>query len=367
MTHRQRLPAQRLPLLALAMLLPALHGCADGSSPSVAEKAPFVCSTEAAHRPPVDADTDALFRYANALQDQRPHGIDGDFTDKSLAQFNAIARYYRIANAYGHDKAGAALIALLYRLHDDSTYDGVSTSLLRQRDDEIARVEAELINRGSAEGYLYKAGERDQDGQMSEAMTYYRKAADLGSAEAQYKMAQHLDPLEVIGAVFRANRQTLQVAMQMYQCAADQGDRDAIDTLGRYTWSNGGYDEALRTFQHGVTMGSVASAAALQSIFDGSGLRGRHGHVAVDTERARRYDAIRMFLIDHQSDLDSSGLPDLSQIVPLPPAHPPAWNGTLALAKVSTPPPAEALVERLATAKGLAPDTGLPQAQEAAH
>lgn len=368
MTTRQRYPlAQGRPLLALALLIAPLYGCSDHSPASAAETAAFVCSTEAAHRPQADPDADALFRYANFLQDQRPHGIDGDFNGSKLAQFNAIARYYRIAHAYGHDQAGAALVALLYRFNDDSAYDGVSTALRQQRDDEIARVEAELVARGSGEGYLYKAGELDQAGQMSQAMPYYRKAADLGNANAQYQMAEHLDPAEVIGAVFRANRQTLKLAMQMYQCAAGQGNRDAISTVGRYTWSKGHYDEALHTFQQGVALGDVGSAAALQSIFDGSDSILEHGPFKVDAERAHRYDLFRMFLIDHQEDLAPIKLPDLNQIVPLPPARLPAWDGTLQSIKTAPAQPSEALVERLAAAKGLAADTGLPKAPDAAH
>jgi hypothetical protein len=84
-----------------------------------------------------------------------------------------------------------------------------------------------------------------------------------------------------------------------------------------------------------------------------------------DPERSRRYRVIRKFL-DANEGLNPK-VPDIDNIVPLPPAPLPAWDGTFQWAKdqaAAVPPqkPDNKLIERLAREKNLDPATGLPLA-----
>jgi hypothetical protein len=81
-----------------------------------------------------------------------------------------------------------------------------------------------------------------------------------------------------------------------------------------------------------------------------------------DSERSRRYKQVGKFIDDN--DGLNPKLPDLNQIVPLPPAKLPEWDGTFQWQKqqdAARPPqkPDEKLVERLAREKNLDPATGI--------
>ena len=57
-------------------------------------------------------------------------------------------------------------------------------------------------------------------------------------------------------------------------------------------------------------------------------------------------------------------MPELNQIVPLPPAALPEWDGTFQWKKEQLAPqeaPSETLMASMAKAKGLDPQTGLPK------
>ena len=84
-----------------------------------------------------------------------------------------------------------------------------------------------------------------------------------------------------------------------------------------------------------------------------------------DPERSRRYKMIGKFL-DRNEGLNPK-VPDVDQIVPLPPAPLPPWDGTFQWEKeqaAAVPPqkPSDALVEKLAREKNLDAATGLPVA-----
>jgi hypothetical protein len=82
-----------------------------------------------------------------------------------------------------------------------------------------------------------------------------------------------------------------------------------------------------------------------------------------DEERSRRYGIIARVLSDYS--YAHPKVPELDDIVPLPPAKLPKWDGKLKWLEefnANVPPekPDEALVERMAKAKGLDPKTGRP-------
>jgi len=298
----------------------------------------FTCVHQADHLPRLDPEADQLFKYARWLQKQ-----DGpkDFSD--------IARYYRIAAAHDHYKANTNLQAL------------VSTGLADSPNAQTEAVDlaVQLVKQGVPGGYYDIAHYLElgygltQDSET--ALRYFRKAADLGSPDAQYYLAEKLDPIDAAP----------EVALQMYRCAADQGHGKAATSLAVDRKTDKFYAEALKAFQQGVMAGDSMAASFMEDGFKGPPSDDRLNYLALqnDPERSRRYRAIRKFLDDNEGL--NPKVPDVDQIVPLPPAKLPPWDGTFQWQKeqdAAKPPqkPAESLVAKLAREKNLDPATGLP-------
>jgi hypothetical protein len=117
----------------------------------------------------------------------------------------------------------------------------------------------------------------------------------------------------------------------------------------------------------GVKAGSEIAAAGLQGGFKSENPNDRLYYMGLkaDAERSRRYDVIGDFLSAY-SYLNPS-IPELDDIVPLPPAKLPPWNGKFKWkeeyeANVPPPLPSEARIAEMAKAKGLDPATGRPLA-----
>ena len=87
------------------------------------------------------------------------------------------------------------------------------------------------------------------------------------------------------------------------------------------------------------------------------------GQTQPDPERARRYKVISKFLSDY--DYLDPKVPEIDEIVPLPPAKLPPWDGKfkwLEEFKANLAPalPSEKRIAEMARAKGLDPKTGRP-------
>jgi hypothetical protein len=298
----------------------------------------FTCVREADHLPSLDPDADQLFKYARWLQKQ-----DGpkDFSD--------MARYYRIAAAHDHYKANSNLQQL------------VSTGLADSPNSrkETIDLAVQLVKQGVPGGYYDIAHYLElgyglkQDSET--ALRYFRKAADLGSPDAQYYLAEKLFPIDAAP----------EVALQMYRCAADQGHGKAATSLADGRAAEKFYGEAVKAFQQGVMAGDSMAASFLEGGFKGPPSDDRLNYLALpdDPERARRYKLIGKFLDDNEGL--NPKVPDVDKIVPLPPAKLPVWDGTFQWQKeqdAAVPPqkPTEALVTKLASVKNLDPATGLP-------
>ena len=82
-----------------------------------------------------------------------------------------------------------------------------------------------------------------------------------------------------------------------------------------------------------------------------------------ELRRAKRYDTIAKYL--SRKDYLQPKDPDRDDIVPLPPAPLPEWDGKIAFQRwfegEAPPKPDEALVRRLAWQAGLNGDTGLDE------
>ena len=333
----------RVPVICLALLLCACTK-KENQMPAVADmnsvraNVAFTCARESDRLPSLDPEANAVFLYGRHLEKS-----DGP------KDFNAISRYYRIAAAYGHYKANHNLQLLIS--------EGAASSPDPER--ETIDLAERLIEAGVPGGYYDMAHylelgygvKQDAD----KARRYFRKAADLGSPEAQYYVGDLLSPPD----------RAPEIARQMMECAADQGYGKAASYLGVDLSSNKLYSDAVAAFQQGVKAGDLQSASFLGNGFKGPLPSERLYYLALpnDPERSRRYRDILLFLRNNEGR--NPKVPEIDKIVPLPPAKLPPWDGTFQWEKeqaAAAPPekPSEELIDRLAKAKHLDPATGLP-------
>jgi hypothetical protein len=337
-------------LLLLSCLL--LVAC-DTSNPTSTstEKMPLNPLTEAKARlaftcvheqiPEASAEADVLFRYARWLQKnnqlRQDKTVDGE-----------IERLYRIASENRHYKANINL------------QNGAMRGFFKLRGEEHLRMSEQLINAGVATGYYFvgiflKNGSAGLQKDHENALRYYRKSADQGNAQGQAYIADKLAPIDIAP----------DVARQMRRCAAEQGNGKAARALGVNLSTKGRYQEALEAFQLGATAGDSTSASFLSKGFRGPAPDDRLYYLGQqeDLERAERYEKIWKVLSGYSHA--NPKVPEINEIVPLPPAELPAWDGKLhwveeRLANVPPEKPSEALIRQLAKAKILEPTTGRP-------
>ncbi len=299
----------------------------------------FTCKHEVI--PPASADSDVLFQYARWLEKNNQLKQDPD-TDLE------IARLYRIAAENGHPKANINL------------QNGSLRGKFKLRGHEHLRFSQDLIDANVATGYYFvsvflKNGIADlkQDTEMS--LRYLRKAADEGSAQAQYEIGDALAPSDIAP----------EIAVQMYRCAAGQGHGEAASTLGVDRKYNKQYREALEAFQLGVAAGDDSSASFLRKGFRGPEANDELYYLALeeDLERAERYKTIWSILADYS--YAHPKVPEINDILPLPPAKLPPWDGKLQwleAREANVPPekPSPELIRRLTQDLKLDPVTGRP-------
>ncbi|QPO23898.1 sel1 repeat family protein [Pseudomonas sp. Y39-6] len=303
------------------------------------EKLTFTCVHETIPQP--SAGTDVLFQYARWLQ--KNNQLKQDETVDA-----EIERLYRIAAENGHYKANINL------------QNGTMRGKFKLRGDEHLRLSQQLIDANVATGYYFiglflKSGSAGlkQDPEM--ALRYFRKASDQGSALAQAFVGDKLAPINIAP----------DIARQMRRCAAEQGHGDAAGALGINLKNMGLFQQALEVLQMGVAAGDESSASRL-----GKGFRGPQPDDQLyyigqqeDLERAERYEKIWRILANYS--YAAPKVPEINDILPLPPAKLPAWDGKLQwlearLANVPPEKPSEALIQQLAKAKLLEPTTGRP-------
>ncbi|GLU41621.1 hypothetical protein Pssp01_57140 [Pseudomonas sp. NBRC 100443] len=333
-----------LGFLAVA-LLPGLGGCFEDQAPpaqAAYANLAFACRHESDNLPGVDQEADRLYRYGLFIERR-----------SGPKDFDAAARYYRISAALGHYKANGRL--------QDLVSQGMAASPDAPR--ETIALARQLIDQGVPGGY-YDMGHYLSLGYGIEqneekARIYMRKAADLGSPDAQYYVA------ELLGRVVGPK----DVMLQMRRCAMEQGHGKAASDLAGYLQELKDYPTAVLALHKGVMSGNVASARRIAKAFEGPSAEEELYYLGLpkDDERAHRYHAIEKFL--GRYEYESPKIPDIDQIVPLPPAKLPDWDGTFQWLKereaVGDPEkPSEELLERLAREKQLDPKTGLPLSGE---
>ncbi|WKL55721.1 DUF6396 domain-containing protein [Pseudomonas kielensis] len=336
----------------LSLLLTSLFlaACDTGSAPThpnrdtslnplteIKAKLAFTCAHEQIPAP--SAETDELFQYARWLQKnnllKQDKSVDAE-----------IERLYRIAAENGHYKANINL------------QNGTMRGQFTLRGADHLRLSQQLIDANVATGYYFiglflKSGSAGLKQDTAMSLRYLRKAADQGSAQAQYDVGDKLAPSDIAP----------DVARQMRRCAAEQGNGKAAVALGIDLKYEGRYEEALEVFQMGVVGGNESAASRLGKAFRAPLLTNKAHYLAQqeDLERAERYKKIWSLLADY-SYADPK-VPEINEILPLPPANLPAWDGKLQwlearLANVPPKKPSEVLIRQLAKAKLLEPATG---------
>ena len=338
-------------LLLLACLILAACDKGDGGLPlpdkdfpmkslaAIKDNLAFTCKHETL--PAASADSDKLFQYARWLQKSNQLKQDPQ-TDLE------ISRLYRIAAENGHVKANI-------NLQNDSL-----RGKFRLQGHEHLRFSQVLIDADVATGYYFvslflKNGIADLEKDLETSLRYLRKAADGGSAQAQYEIGDALAPSDVAP----------QIAVQMYRCAADQGHGEAASTLGVDRKYHKQYREALEAFQLGVAAGDETSAGWLADSFRGPEPTDELYYLGLDEdlERAERYKTIWRILARYS--YAHPKVPEINEILPLPPAKLPPWDGKLQwleAREANVPPekPSPELIKRLTHDLKLDPDTGKP-------
>ena len=192
--------------------------------------------------------------------------------------------------------------------------------------DKSVEIVRTAVAAGQAWGYydLGVAHEHGYGGAVHDekiAWAYYLKAAELGSPEAQMALA---------GAYLKAQRRDAEHKMVM--CAYSQGHGAAAYDLGTSAKIQKDFRLALEYHQAGVKFGDTSSASVVMFFFDSRewNLRDKQDQIALknsgimpDAERKSRYKQISQAL-DINPDLKLSRL---DQVLPLPPAELPAWQG----------------------------------------
>ncbi|WP_228761567.1 sel1 repeat family protein [Pseudomonas sp. MPC6] len=297
----------------------------------------FHCVHEDSSLPVLNKEADIFFRYSLYLEKLR-----------GKKNYDEIARYYRIAAVHDHFKAATNLQYLL------------STGQARSPDASTETID--LVEYYIALGipgayydmahYLEMGYGVKQDVAASRA--YFRRAADMGSPDAQYYIA------ELLTSVPNA----ADVMLAMYKCAMDQGNKEAGRKHANYLKELERYHGSLQSYQIAIKNGDDMSAYSLAGAFKGPPASDDLYYLGLekDTERVARYSSISDFLTRHEHL--GAKVPDLDEIVPLPPAVLPEWDGTFQWKRErdSAVPviPSPELIEKLSAEKGLDPSTGLP-------
>ena len=310
----------------------------------------FTCKKE--ELPPLSEETQQLYNYALY------HDLHNMWTgDKGDEVWNGLARYYRIAAANGDYKAN---VRLQYLLNTGRISTDMPQTEVHNLNEELAK-QLPATAYYNLYGYLDEGyGVRTEEGGK---YAYLRKAADLGSREAQYTVAEMLADIEDSEETEEAFKYRLKLVKQLRTCASEQGLGDASSNLGSSFKLSKKYAEAVKSYHQGVKNGDSISASVLKRAFSQKTSKDSFDFLdlALDEERSRRYDIIWNYLAKY--DYLQPKVPDLDEIVPLPPAKLPKWDGKIAFQRwyegEAPPKPSEALMQKLANQAGLRVDNGL--------
>jgi TPR repeat protein len=245
--------------------------------------------------------------------------LEWEFTRGELQK---ILRDVELAALRG-DWGARALLATFYR-------DGLGPLDKNHVLDPIPEKAIEIIRSGVAAGQpwahydlaaAYEHGYGSVPRNRDAAWTFYLRAAQLGSPDAQLALA------EAYGGAGRRDDENM-----MLTCAFQQAHGAAAFKLGMNAELYKKFDSAVDFYQAGARFGDQESAASLMLLFD-TGLWDQRPKpdrdallrigMTADEERASRYQSISDAL-KINPDLKFGRL---NEVLPLPPQALPKWNG----------------------------------------
>jgi len=316
------------------------------TSAEIEKQLAFTCAYEKDRIPPRDPDAEIL--YQHAVWKYKKNLLKED-----PMVYPEVERLYRIATAWGHDKAANNLAWMIVR-----GYTGKGDRITKPVD-----IAEDLIKRGIPNGYyimsllLDKGYGVKRDPKASSQ--YLRKAADLGNPEAQFFVGDKLDSMGIRNPV------PYNIGKQMKLCAADQGHAEAAIEMAIYLKGKKKYAEALKYLQIAVRAGNDIGADALSEAFKAPPPDDELYYMGQvkDEARAVRYEKISKAL--HGYDYAGITVDEIDKICPLPPAKLPPWDGEIEWVKrwkrdIAPPLPSAERIAEMARAKNLDPKTGLP-------
>ena len=335
----------KLLTLVAVMTLTACSTSLSGATRMNLSDLEFTCVHET--KPPLSPDTQKLYNYARYHDLHNMwNGKPGDLT------WQDAAAYYRIAAANGDYKANVRLQYLLRTGRVNAPNAKKETLKLN---DLLMK---QLPGTAHYHSYLYLKYGYGLIG--ADELAYLRKAADLGSKEAQYELSEIFKKIK--------DEKTLdfrfETAEKLLACASEQGMGVASRHLGITLQLEKKYQEAVKVFHQGAKNGDDGAARWLSRGFEAGMNENSSDYLALksDVERKIRYKTIARYLSDN--DYLQPKVPDLDKIVPLPPAKLPPWDGKIEFQRwyegASPPKPSDELVQRLAEQAGLDWQTGLP-------
>ncbi|MGE6387760.1 SEL1-like repeat protein [Pseudomonas sp. NPDC078416] len=333
--------------LILALLLTGCDAKDNNITKSVSKKSDydavfknleFECVHESTKLPALDADAESLYRYGLHLTQAG-----------RLKNLDQAARYYRIAAAFVHYRAATRLQGLLSQ--------GLTSSPRPER--ETINLVEELMA-SNIPGAYYDMGHYLESGygvkqDVEAARYYFRRAADLGNPEGLYYAGESLVRIKEASGI----------AFLMIRCATEQGHTAASFRYATVRQVQEDFGEAIRGYQTAIRAGDSSAAMVLKKSFLGPKQSNALYKLGLDEdkERSRRYGLIVEFLRRYEHL--GAKVPDIDQIVPLPPAKLPEWDETFEWKRkrdAAVPPsaPSEELIARMCEEKDLDPATGWP-------
>jgi TPR repeat protein len=236
------------------------------------------------------------------------------------------------------DKGDWGARALLAHFYLEGLGPLDTNKVLGSEPEKGVQIIRQAVAAGQAWGY-YDLGVAHQYGYggaaMDEAISwaYYRRAAELGSPDAQMALAEAYE-----------NVKRHDNALYLRMCAYKQEHGPAAIFLGRDAKLDGDFASALKYFQDGVRFGDKDAAASLMLFFRPeywNQVTAKHMsklrelELKPDAERKARYKEV-MHALELNPDLR---LKLLDKALPLPPAELPAWNGVQDLIEPETDAP----------------------------
>ena len=278
----------------------------------------FSCTSETDKVPAIDAEAEAWFLEARALEG--PETVDDDRDYKKIVQLTRQAAERR------HWKAMLNLSSL-YLMKRDPTR-GVEDAVRLVEEAMQLGIPAAFDRMGTY--YMNGTGVR---GDATRAYAFWQKAAEMGNPQAMTFLGDKLAATSDTADGYWAN---IPVATKMLECAVGQGYGPAADNLHylyAYPRSPDGVRSgertaetkarALKILHEGVRLGCKDCADSLHIEFDHpfdlSDMLAPH----IDKARGQRYR-----LLGDALGFDSNlRFPNLDQVLPLPPAPLPNWDG----------------------------------------